>query len=175
MNKKLDQGNIIYFKTCKINKKDNFETIKIKMIKIIEKKITIILNKIKKNNIKKIKQNDQKSTYAKKFNDKKNYQINWNNKSSTIKNKIKAFSSQNNAFTIIKKTIIKIIKIKILKTKKIYKPGIIIASTKKNIKISSKNDLIIIQEIKIQNKKKLKINDIINGYKHLFKETIVLE
>ncbi|NIH16500.1 MAG: methionyl-tRNA formyltransferase [Buchnera aphidicola (Periphyllus lyropictus)] len=167
INKKIDEGDILYQKKILINKKDTYKSLKKKLCFEGKKCLILCLKKIIKNKIIKIKQDNKKSTYTKKIK-KKDGLINWNNSASTIEKKIRAFNPWPGTFFFIKKIMIKIWKAEIIKLKKKIKPGIIFKVNKNGIIISTKKNFINIKEIQISGKKKNKVNIILNAYKNLF-------
>ncbi len=169
MNKFIDSGKIIYQKKYKIKENDTYKTLYSKLKKISAKILPNILKKIQNNNIKEKKQNKKNITYAKKIK-KKEGLINWKENPKHIKRKIKAFCEWPKTFFYYKKYIIFIwsVKIKKKKNKKKYKNGEIIKYNKKGLKIFTKNKILIIKKIQLNNHKKMKISELINSKPKLF-------
>ncbi len=170
INKFIDSGKIIYQKKCIIKNKYTYPKLYKKLKKMGSKYLPKVLkNFINKKYIEK-KQNKKYITYAKKIK-KKEGLINWNKDTALkIERKIKAFYIWPKTFFYYKKYIIFIwsIKIKKIKNKK-YIPGQIIKYNKKNLNIFTKKSYILkIKKIQLNNRKKIKISELINSKPNLF-------
>ncbi len=170
INKLLDQGNIIYQKHYNIKKKDNYIKLKKKLQKIGIKGLLKIIKKIKYNIfIKNIKQDEKKTTYAKKIK-KIDGKINWKkDKAINIIRKIKAYIVWPKTFFFYKNYRIILWKAKIKKKIKNNKPGRIIKFNKKELLVTTKDAILKIKKIQFSNKKKMYISEIINSKPNLFK------
>lgn len=168
LNENIDTGDIIDLKKTTICPKETagelHERLKIIGSELLVKTTKSIFDK-------KYKLIPQQDSYSKKTAPKltkENCKINWFNNSERIFNKIRGLNPNPGATcTLINfKTELKVIiytcKIEICKNN--FNPGRIILE-KKKIKISTNNGFIIPLEIKIQGKRKMYIQDLLNGFK----------
>ncbi|MGD6858751.1 MAG: formyltransferase family protein [Enterobacteriaceae bacterium] len=171
INEKIDEGDIIFRKKYLMKKKYNSLNIYNKLIKSVPNFLSKIINKIKNNKIKYIKQNNNKATYSKKIK-KSESKINWNSKAKNIIKKIKAFSLYPTSFFFSNKKRIKVWNAKIKKNNKKNKikfiPGEII-NIKKYLFVATKDDIICFDKVQIESRKKMEIKDIQNSNKKIFK------
>ncbi len=178
MNNKIDKGDILIKKKIKINKNDNYISIIKKIQEIGKKYIFFLFKNIKKLYKKKIKQNEKKATYTKKIK-KTDGIINWKESAQKIDRKIRAFCIWPKTFFYYKKNIIFLWSIKIEKNIKLNKkkiPGKILSYNKKlGLRIETKTDIINIKKLQLNNRKKIKINDLINSKPFFFKENEIIK
>ncbi|QCI27309.1 methionyl-tRNA formyltransferase [Buchnera aphidicola] len=167
MEEKLDSGNILYQKSCKISKKETTISLTKKLYKIGSKSILKILKKIIEKKIIQKKQNEKKITYAKKIS-KIMGKINFNINAKKIERMIRAFNPWPGTYIIIKNYRIKIHAAKILKNNKKYHIGEIIKINKFGIQIQTKKDILNIIKIQIPGKKIIKICEFIKNKNHIF-------
>ncbi len=170
INNKIDQGDIILQKKCKISKKDNYITLYNKLTNLSKNIINNIIKKIFLNKISIIKQSKFNISYTFKIN-KKDGKINWNYSAKKINRLIKAFYKWPKTFFYYKNYIIFIWKIKIINNnnnKKKYKIGEIIDYNKKCLKIQTSNKIIKIIKIQLNNRKKMKLNKFFNSKPNFF-------
>ncbi|WDI78585.1 methionyl-tRNA formyltransferase [Candidatus Purcelliella pentastirinorum] len=171
MNDKLDEGDILYKKTCKIKKKDNSESLTKKLMKLGSKSMLKIIKKIKNKKIIPIKQNNLKATYAYKIK-KKEAKINWHKNSKEIERNIRAFNPWPVCYFKLNKIKIKLWKANILEkknNKKSFKKGQIISINKNGIKIILNDGILNLKVIQIPGKKKMEIKNLILSNKKWFK------
>jgi len=176
IDEKIDTGDILMQKRIKINKTDNAEDLHNSLSKIGSLLINETINGVVNNSIKSSKQKPNK-TYktAYKLN-KDNIKINWKSKSIEIYNKIRGLSPYPGARTTIidskdktkKNIIIYDCDYKLINHK--LNPGHIIIS-KNDFKISCIDGYILLMDIKIEGKKRMKIKSFLNGF-NIIKELL---
>jgi methionyl-tRNA formyltransferase len=166
----IDTGDILFQQKIKIDERINAGDLHDKLqflaAEVTEKTIDGIL----KNELKPLKQittSNLKTAY--KF-DKKNIQINWDNDALSIYNKIRGLDPFPGARTTLYLNLEKEEK-KLL----IYKSDYIIEKHKDKtgnvivsdgvLKISCNNGYVIINELKVEGKKKMKTRDLLNGFR----------
>ncbi|WP_343192521.1 methionyl-tRNA formyltransferase [Buchnera aphidicola (Taiwanaphis decaspermi)] len=175
INKKIDKGEILNIKTCKIKINDNYETLMFKLIKIgcylIIKTVKNIFNKIisTKKNIKKYE-----STYARKIK-KIDTLLDWSLECKILERMVRAFYPHPISYFIFKKKIFKVWKANCLLKKHKNNYGEIIDINKKNIIVATLKGFFIIKIIQIEGGKPMKINNFINGRKNIFKIGYILK
>lgn len=169
MNNKLDEGNIIYQKSCQINKKDTSKSLSKKLMILGANSVLKIIKKIKTKKIINIQQNNLHATYAKKIH-KTEAKINWTTKIIQIEKNIRAFNPWPICYFIINKTRIKLWKASIIKKKtKKFKQGEIISINNKGIQIYLIDGILNLEELQLPGKKKMKIKNLILSNKKWFK------
>jgi len=165
----IDTGDILLQKKIKINKTDNAEDLHKSLSKkgslLMHKTISRVLN----NSIKPSKQESNKAYKTAYKLNKDNIKINWETKPIEIYNKIRGLSPYPGARTTIidsklktkKNIIIYDCDYKLMNNK--LDQGHIIIS-KKDFKISCIDGYILIKDIKIEGKKRMKIKSFLNGF-----------
>ena len=102
LSSKIDSGNILFQKKIKINKNENAGNLSERLAIAGAENIVDVINKIEKDKfLKGYSQNENKATYASKFNSDY-FKINWDLKAATIHNKIRALSPQPGAYCLLK-------------------------------------------------------------------------
>lgn len=168
INEKIDSGDIIYKKKCKILPLDNYTSLKKKLIKLSKIGIKKTIDLIIKNKIIPIKQNEIEKTYAP-YITKANCKINWNDSANNINNKIRALSGKYCANTTINNIYIKILKSIILKrTMKNKNPGYITKANFLGIDVSTKDKTLRIKVMQISGKIPMHVKEILNSKQKIF-------
>ncbi|WP_343154708.1 methionyl-tRNA formyltransferase [Buchnera aphidicola (Pseudoregma panicola)] len=168
INEKIDSGNILYKKKCKIEKKDTFLSLSKKLCNIGIKCMFLTLKNIYKNKEHKQKDIKNNNLYAHKIK-KSETKLVWSKKAIDIERSIRAFFPNPGNYFIYKKKRIKIIESKIFFSKKKCLHGKIIKISKNGIYVGTKENYLIIKKIQLEGKKIINSIDIYNGYKNFFK------
>ncbi|BBA84858.1 methionyl-tRNA formyltransferase [endosymbiont of Pachyrhynchus infernalis] len=171
INSKLDSGNIIFQKKCKISEKENYVSLEKKLIDISCESIIYLLHKyINNEKINEIKQiNNNNYEYARKINKKIDTKINWNLSSINIDRCIRANYIYGSYF-YYENIYIKLWEAEILTTKKnLYKIGEILYIDKDGMGVNTKEGIIQIKVIQFPSKKKIDIKNYINSNNIIFK------
>ncbi len=166
---KIDTGDILLQKRIKINKTDNAEDLHNSLSKIGSLLINETINGVVNNSIKSSKQEPNKSYKTAYKLNKYNIKINWKSKAIDIYNKIRGLSPYPGARTTIidsndntkKNIIIYDSEYKLINNK--LNPGHIIIS-KNDFKINCIDGYILLIDIKIEGKKRMKIKSFLNGF-----------
>ena len=165
----IDTGDILLQKKIKINETDNAEDLHNSLSKIGSLLMHKTINRVLNNSIKPSKQESNKEYKTAYKLNKDNIKINWETKPIDIYNKIRGLSPYPGARTTIidsklktkKNIIIYDCDYKLINNK--LNPGHIIIS-KKDFKISCVDGYIMIKDIKIEGKKRMKIKSFLNGF-----------
>ena len=165
----IDTGDILLQKKIKINKTDNAEDLYKSLSKTGSLLMHKTINRVLNNSIKPSKQESNKDYKTAYKLNKDNIKINWETKPIDIYNKIRGLSPYPGARTTIidsklktkKNIIIYDCDYKLINNK--LNPGHIIIS-KKDFKISCVDGYIMIKDIKIEGKKRMKIKSFLNGF-----------
>ncbi|HFL8824098.1 MAG TPA: methionyl-tRNA formyltransferase [Candidatus Azoamicus sp. OHIO1] len=169
INEFIDSGDIIAMATCKILKKDTYESLTKKLIKLSNKQLLCLISRFKKDKIISIKQNENNATYAPKI-EKKDFKINWNDTANNINNKIRALSGKRYANSNINNTYIKILNSTIINNilLKNNKPGYIIKIGKLGIDVSTKDNVLRIKKLQISGRRPITAKEILNSKQKVF-------
>jgi len=167
---KLDSGDIINYKGCKIALNDTYISLKKKLCKLALICLIETINIFKKNKVNYIKQNHKNATYANKI-ESNFFKIQWNNSNENINRKTRALlNNKNSSHTYINKKYIKIINVRNTNKKNnILKPGTIFKINKLSLSVKTKDKIINIYKIQLPGKKISYIKNVLNGNKTLFK------
>ena len=165
----IDTGDILLQKKIKINKTDNAEDLHNSLSKTGSLLMHKTINRVLNNSIKPSKQESNKDYKTAYKLNKDNIKINWETKPIDIYNKIRGLSPYPGARTTIIDSKLKTIKniiiydcdYKLINNK--HNPGHIIIS-QKDFKISCVDGYIMIKDIKIEGKKRMKIKSFLNGF-----------
>ena len=167
IDEKIDTGEIILQKATKIGKAETAGELHNRLMMFGGKLVVKTVKQIQENNIKTTKQPNKEEKEAPKL-FKDNCQIDWNDSKKNIYNKIRGLSPYPAAWTILFNDNNEIeLKIYSARKQKEYhklKIGSVI-STKKELKIAVKKGYIIIDELQLAGKRKMKTQDLLNGYK----------
>jgi len=173
IDEKIDTGEIILQDEIEIDIKDTAGDLHDKLMKIGGELVIRTVNLIQQGNVKTIKQPNQEDLPAGKAGKpapkiyKDTCKIDWNEPIDTIYNKIRGLSPYPAAWTLIdnisESIEAKIYSASIILEEHQYSIGSII-TTKTELKIAVKGGFILINEIQLPGKRKMKIKDLLNGY-----------
>ena len=167
IDEKIDTGEIILQKETKIGKTETAGELHDRLMILGGKLVVKTIKQIQENYIKTTRQPDIKEKEAPKL-FKDNCKIDWNDSRKNINNKIRGLSPYPAAWTVLvndnNEVEIKIYKARKLKESHKFKIGSVISS-KKELKIAVKKGYIIIDELQLAGKRKMKTQDLLNGYK----------
>ena len=165
LNEKIDSGKILLQKKVEIDSIDNYKTLHGKLSEIGSDLVIKTIENIEKNQGITQKTTGNEILAPKLTID--NTKINWNKKVDEIESFVRAMSPYPGAWTEVKNNEVTL-KIKIFKLKlldRIKHKSLNIVFTKKNIFIHHKNGTYSIEELQIPNKRRMKVKDLLNGYK----------
>ena len=161
INRKIDKGKIILQEKISISNNDNYTLLYKKLSNagadLVANSLDYLIDK------KPLKNQNEKSTYAKKIN-KNDLQIIWREKSKTIVNKIRAFSFHPGAYTNFNEKRIKILEAEIVD---IDCNNILPGEVKvlnNFLYVKAKDGLVKINSLKPEGKQVISSHDFINGY-----------
>ena len=163
---KVDTGNILLQKECKIEEDDNYGTLSSKLSTIGAELLIESISKYYDGSIAPVLQDNELATLAPKIK-KEDYIINWNKDASVVNNKIRAFSPYPGAYTLIDNKRLKIFKSKLNKGIGYKETGKIINLSKEYFEVSCSHGSLKIYEIQIEGKKRMSSKDFIMGFQNL--------
>ena len=167
MNKSLDAGEIINKFECKIFNDDNKTTLESKMTEISIREINNVLKLIKTEDVILLDQKSEEVSYCKKI-VKSDGLINFNESSSEIFNKFKAYIEWPGLTFKYKNTLIKIHDLHISDEDSSSKAGTINKITRSGLYINTIDKVIVITNLQFPNKKIITSDDVFNSYKQFF-------
>ena len=168
MDKGVDTGDILAQKTIKIQKTDNYLTLTSKLAVLSANLLEKTLPKWIAGKIKGVKQNENEASMCQLI-ERSDGKINWSNDANHIFNKFRAFHIWPGIYTfwenknIIKKISLIDIEIRDDFLSKKYHPGEVF-KYKNHIAVQTGRGIVIIKKIQLEGKKKVSINDFLNGY-----------
>lgn len=167
MDERMDEGEIALKETVAIDKRDNAITLSAKLSKkgaeLLLKAIDLI--KIKKINF--LRQDDRLATYAPKLR-KEDGLIDWHLSADEVYNRVRAFLPWPGCFTHWNKSILKIWKVRPVKTVDSgSKPGAVLEVDKGDIIVSAGKGAVAIEELQLQGKRRMNVKEFIAGHKDM--------
>ncbi|QCI16718.1 methionyl-tRNA formyltransferase [Buchnera aphidicola (Aphis craccivora)] len=169
MNNKIDAGNIIMLKECKISSQETSATLSLKLIKIGIETLLKSLYQINNNIWIETKQDEKHATFSKKIL-KSDALLNWNKDADFLERLIRAFNPWPICYFIMDQLPIKVWKARVIENT-IYNhiTGKIISIDKSGIQITTKNKILNVEKIQMPGKNISNIQEIILSKKHNFK------
>ena len=164
MDKKMDAGDIISQAKIRIEENDNLDSLYEKLSHLGEKLLIETLPSIITGTNERIKQEESKVTYGLNIT-KEEEKIDFHKKSHDIHNLIRGLSSTPGAYCFLDNKRFKIYKSELTNIKSKKNPGTIEQIDKTGIYISTLDNLIKITNFKLEGKKRININEFINGIK----------
>ncbi len=164
MASKMDAGDIISQKSLKIEENDNLDYIYNKMSVLGSELLIDTLPSIFNKTNSRIKQDESLVTFG--FNIRKEEEkIDFDKSSTDIHNRIRGLSSIPGAYAMLDNKRVKIYESFITDKVSNKEPGTIIDINKDGMYVATKDRIIKITDLKIEGKKRYKIQDFINGVK----------
>jgi methionyl-tRNA formyltransferase len=163
----VDSGDILFQKKLGIEKKDNYQNLEKKLLKLAAENLTETLKKYSKKAIKPKPQSPDEATFTEIIK-KQDGSINWNSTAQDIYNKFRAFYLWPQVYTFWgnkknqKKIILTEIEIS-AENKKGVENGLVYKK-ENQILVQTKKGSIILKKIKIEGKQETSIKNFINGY-----------
>lgn len=167
MVEKMDAGNIIYQEHVAIGQEDNVVTLSEKLSQRASAILPEIIDYISiQGMMEGIIQKNEEATYTPIIT-KEMGKIDWNKKTIEIVRQIKAFMLWPTAYAFLDNVLLKIFdgEIDVLNRKKM--PGMIFEKNRDGILAATIDGSILLKEVQLQNRKKLKAYEFANGYKGL--------
>lgn len=169
INEEIDTGNIIFQTKCEILESDNAGTLHNKLMNLGGKLLVKTVNSIANGTAKSIEQDSLKTDklrQAPKLN-KEFCKLDFNNSAEELHNKVRALSPYPAAWFELTNTenTIKVFETSYEINKHNLEIGKIISDNKNEIKIAVKDGFLLIHELQMSGKKRMKTKDFLNGYK----------
>lgn len=167
MSKDLDAGPIILQETYDIAGEDTAISLEENLSKVGARLLLDSLKAIENNNYNLIPQDEDKASFAPKLK-KEDGRINWNGSAYSICNLIRGCLPWPGAFTYYNGKLLKIYKVKVCQLTGLpvsRLPGEIIAVSKEGIIVATGAQNLIIEELQLEGKRRMKVKEFIAGHK----------
>ncbi len=165
LSKRIDSGKIYLQETVNINNDDNYGTLAKHLSEIGANVVVKTLDNIEKDNMLSIPQDESKVTLAPKIKPN-DYSIDWSKTAIQIHNLIRAFCPSPGAFTTFNGKRLKIFSSSILGAiSEKLKCGKIVICNKNQLVIQTGKGLLAIEEVQLEGKKRIKIEEFLRGTK----------
>ncbi len=163
LSKQIDSGEILLQETVNIENEDNYGTLASRLSEIGADLVVKTLNGIEINNLQGTPQEESKVTLAPKIKSD-DYKIDWTKQANEIHNLIRAFSPAPGAFTAFNNKRIKIFSSSILDNlSDNMNCGEIVICSKNQLGIQTGNGVLEINEVQIEGKKRMKVEEFLRG------------
>jgi len=163
LQEKVDVGNIILQEKISIDEDDNFESLHDKMASVGSELIIKTLDMISKGDVSVQVQDNSKASSAPKIT-KEICKIRWDSSAESIHNLIRGLSPNPAAYTLIEEKAFKIFKSSLTDNLSDSKPGTIELKNQK-IYVNTADKKIILEEVQLEGKKRIKAEDFIRGFR----------
>lgn len=166
MNEQMDAGEIISQRKINIDSSDTAVILEEKLAKEGADLLLKCLDKIENKSFQLLSQDETKISFAPKLK-KKDGLINWHGSALDIQNLIKGCLDWPSTFTYYKGKLLKIYKVKILSPsyQATKPPGEIVEVYKEGIVVATGLDNLLIEELQIEGKRRMKTEEFIAGHK----------
>ncbi len=167
MVKKMDAGPVIQQKEVEISNEDTAITLEDKLSHFAAHLLLTTLSSIENSNYNLITQDENKISFAPKLK-KEDGRIDWNKPACDIYNLIKGTLGWPGAFTHCQGKLLKIYRaesLKVSKCQSVGSPGEIMEISKEGIVVSCAEGSLIIQELQLEGKRRMTIEEFITGHK----------
>ncbi len=174
MTEKMDAGATIMQKITDITEDDTIITLEDKLSKMAAESLEDCLKRIENNNYKLISQDEDKVSLAPKLK-KEDGLINWSKPAQEIHNLIIGVLNWPGAFTYYQGKLLKIYKTRLTRApddQTTRAPGQIIQVSKEGIEVGTGEGSLIIEELQIEGKRRMKVEEFIAGHKILLREIL---
>jgi len=174
MAKEMDAGPIIQQKEIEISNLDTSVTLEDKLSGLAAQLLLTTLSSIEDNSYNLIPQDENKVSFAPKLK-KEDGRIDWNKPASDIYNLIRGCISWPGAFTYYSDKLLKIYKARVSSQVLEFassNPGEILEASKEGIAVFTGKGNIIIEELQIEGKRRMRVEEFIAGHKILPREIL---
>ena len=167
---KLDSGDILAQKEIEIEQKETAITLEPKLSSLGASMLVDVIDRIENGSITKIKQNEEESTYVSQIT-KQSGQIDFNKSAAYIERQIRALNPWPSAFTSLDGKTFKIWDGDVLDEKEVdcntsdAENGSVVFSDKKNIYIKCGEGLLKLNDVQLEGKKRMSIEEFLRGKK----------
>ena len=172
MTEGLDEGPVLETQECKIESKDNLDSIENKLLSLSNRHLLDFLKKLELGGLQEKNQDETQVTFAPKI-DTRFQLINWNKRSEEIERKIKSLDSKYGAYTFLGSKRIKIYQGEAVNKSTKLNPGELIISDENHLLVGCKEGTLVrLKALQMEGKSIINEQEFIRGYKSLIQEKI---
>ena len=158
----IDTGDMIYKEEVEIDPEETAGTLHDKLAAVGAHALLVALEQIKNHTAVYEKQDDSKATHVRQF--KKEYgNLDFTKDAVSLERLIRGLNPWPSAYTTYDNQTMKVWKTKVLSETSDKEPGTIISVDKEGIKVSTKDNVILIKEIQMPGKKRVLVEEYIKG------------
>lgn len=165
----IDTGNILMQKRIKINEDDNCGTVHDRMMETGAQLLLTTIQKLEEGTVEEIQQTSQISSQKELHHAPKlttsNTEINWNYSAKEIHNLIRGLSPYPAAFIFLNGKKVKVFESEIELSNHNLEMGTMSTDHKSFLKFATKDGYVLLKEIQLEGKKKMKIEDFLRGWR----------
>lgn len=163
MEKGLDTGDMLKKVRVELDEKETGDSLHDKLSLLGGPLILEVLEELKIGTAVRIRQEDDKSTYAKQL-DKKMGRIDWTKPAREIERLIRGLNSWPSAYTDLDGRTLKIWAADVLDKTPGKAPGSIVGITRDSIEVSTGEGVLAVREVQLEGKKRMETNAFLRGY-----------
>jgi methionyl-tRNA formyltransferase len=170
MNERMDAGDILYQVGVPILSEDDMETLSLRLSEKASEILPNILSEVRINKLNKCTPQSESSVTFTPMITKEMGKIDWTNDAIRIVRQVKALVGWPTAYTFLEGKMLKVFKAHVgnseskLETKK---HGEIVGSSFSGIEIASGNGNVVVEEIQLENRRRMKASDFVRGYRQI--------
>lgn len=170
MNERMDEGDVLSKKEISMAPEENAVSLSRKLSRAGASLLLESIGSIENNNAKFVRQDDSRASSAPKLK-KEDGAIDWNWDAEKIYNRVRAFVPWPGCYAYLNKKILKIWKAKPCNSNKgrltDVKPGMIFEINKAGILVGTGKDLLEVQELQLEGRRRMNVEEFIIGYKKI--------
>ncbi len=163
MNRRMDEGDIIFQKSLKILKDDTCISLDEKLSRLASENVNLVLKKIAKGKIRLKKQNNKKAVYAPLMK-KHDGLIHWEWSAEKILNYFRGCYGWPSSFTYYKGKLLKILSIEACKRRKKAQPGEILSLHNDFLEVACGKGSILIKEVLPESHHRMSVRSFLSGH-----------
>jgi len=164
MDEGLDTGDILAQKVVDISQDETAGELHDRLSELGASLLIDTINKIRSGDIKRQKQDHQKATYAPPIK-KEDCLIDWEKDSISIHNLIRGLSPKPGAYTFMDKKIFRIYRSRLGEKDIKGKPGEVVKLTKDAIGVATRDGVVYLLDVQLQNRKRMPVRAFLSGTK----------
>ena len=172
MNEKMDAGNVMYQEHVAINQEDNMITLSERLSRRVAEILPEIIDYISiEGMMEGIEQKHEYATYTPII-IKEMGKIDWHKSAIEIMRQVRAFILWPTAYTFLDNLMLKVFDAELEGTKEKKESGVILDINKDGILVSTAAGILVIKEVQLENRKRMKAFQFAQGYRNLMGKTL---
>lgn len=163
MNAGLDTGDILLQQSCEIEPTETAQSLHDKLAQLSSEALSKTLTLLHEQNLSAIPQDNTQACYARKIT-KQEAEINWEENSKIIEQKIRAFNPFPICFTTLNNINMRVWQATISSEESSLAPGEVVSASEKGIEVATKDKNLLITKLQLPGKKRINAKDFLNGH-----------